>query len=385
MMEHFVPFNDGDPVRLNLQILRDELAPLEFSSHLAPGAATRTCTYALPFVPGEPLEEGPVYVAEASELSARPNASGIASVICVGQPTASWRHGDLDILWTEEGAIDVRALLARVARSFARHEEWERSMRGQIEEAGQPRELELVLEGLLAHQLLDERRIEAGAGLLGWDVFDRYLCVSIASVQRGQSQERLESTARSLSGRIGELACVMHGEHLVVICNLTRAGTDEGGMLRSLAGVFIPGLLAVGASEAYGDLKNTFYYYNQALAAARLGIRRDPASPCWRYADYLLADMMRRVRVRQIPAALTPPGLLRLMEHDRANGTDLTRLLRGYLDRDRNVTRTARDLFLTRSTCIRHLEQIGEVSGLDLDDADVRLACSIALRLHERG
>ena len=139
MMEHFVSFNDGDPVRLNLQILRDELAPLEFSSHLAPGAATRTCTYALPFVPGEPLEEGPVYVAEASELSARPNASGIASVICVGQPTASWRHGDLDILWTEEGAIDVRALLARVARSFARHEEWERSMRGQIEEAGQPR------------------------------------------------------------------------------------------------------------------------------------------------------------------------------------------------------------------------------------------------------
>lgn len=140
----------------------------------------------------------------------------------------------------------------------------------------------------------------------------------------------------------------------------------------------------MGASETYGDLKNTFYYYNQANAAARLGIRRDPASPCWRYADYLLADMMRRVRVRQIPAALTPSGLLRLMEHDRANGTDLTRLLRGYLDRDRNVTRTARDLFLTRSTRIRHLEQIGEISGLDLDNPDVHLACGIALRLHER-
>ena len=91
-------------MRLNLQILRDELAPLEFSSHAARRGATRTCTYALPFVPGEPLEEGPVYVAEASELSARPNASGgIASVICVGQPTASGRHGDLDILWTEGG------------------------------------------------------------------------------------------------------------------------------------------------------------------------------------------------------------------------------------------------------------------------------------------
>ena len=95
--------------------------------------------------------------------------------------------------------------------------------------------------------------------------------------------------------------------------------------------------------------------------------------------------MLRRVHLRQIPDALTPAGLLALMDYDRENGTELTRLLRGYLDRDRNVTRTARDLFLTRSTCIRHLEQIRQISGLDLNDADVRLACSVALRLQHRG
>ena len=39
---------------------------------------------------------------------------------------------------------------------------------------------------------------------------------------------------------------------------------------------------------------------------------------------------------------------------------------------------------LVTARVIRHLEQIGEISGLDLDDPDVRLACSIALRLHER-
>ena len=183
---------------------------------------------------------------------------------------------------------------------------------------------------------------------------------------------------------MGQLACVLHGEHLVVVCNLTRAGTDEEGMLRRISGVFVPGLLAVGASTGYADLKNTFYYYNQTLAAARLGSLGAPGEACWRYGDYLLDDMLRRVRLRQIPDALTPTGLLALMEHDRTHGTELTRLLRGYLDRDRNVTRTARDLFLTRSTCIRHLEQVREISGLDLDDADVRLACSVALRLQGR-
>lgn len=68
-----------------------------------------------------------------------------------------------------------------------------------------------------------------------------------------------------------------------------------------------------------------------ALAAARLGIRRQPERTWWRYADFLLADMLRRVCAQQIPAALTPPGLMRLMEHDRLNGTELTHLLRGYL------------------------------------------------------
>ena len=148
-----------------------------------------------------------------------------------------------------------------------------------------------------------------------------------------------------------------------------------------MAGLFVPGLLAVGVSSEYGDLKNTFYYYNQTLAAARLGEKDCPGEALWRYEDYLLSDMLRRVRVRQIPAALTPAGLLRLMEYDRARGTDLVRLLRGYLDHDRNVTRTARDLFMTRSTCIRHLEQIQQVSGLDLDDPDVRLTLGISLRL----
>lgn len=368
-------------MRLNLQILRDELAPLEFSSHLAPGAATRSCSFALPYVPGEPLEEGPVYVAAASELPEQPLAHGIVSVICVGEPPAAWRHGNLDALWCDERAIDARSLLARVTRSFARHDEWERSMRGQLAEEGQPRELELVLEGLLAHRLLDERRIEAAAGSFGWDIHDRYLCVSVASVQRGQSQERLGAVATSLSPLAGQLACVLHGEHLVVVCNLTRGDTDEAGMLQRLSGNFIPGLLAVGASAVYDDLKNTFYYYNQTLAAARIGAGKNPREACWRYEDYLVDDILRRVRLRQIPDALTPAGLLALMEYDRAHGTELTRLLRGYLDRDRNVTRTARDLFLTRSTCIRHLEQIRQVSGLDLDDANVRLACSVALRL----
>lgn len=372
-------------MRLNLQILRDELAPLEFSSHLAPGAATRSCTFALPYVPGEPLEEGPVYVARADELPERPHVRGVASVMCVGEPPAAWRHGNLDLLWCDERSIDERSLLARVTRSFARHDEWERSVRGQLAGEGQPRELELVLEGLLAHQLLDERRIEAAAASFGWDVHDRYLCVSVASVQRSQSQERLGATATSLSPLVGQLACVLHGEHLVVVCNLTRAQESEGGMLARLSGTFVPRLLAVGASSAYGDLKNTFYYYNQTLAAARIGARRAPDKACWRYEDYLLDDMLRRVHLRQIPDALTPAGLLALMDYDRENGTELTRLLRGYLDHDRNVTRTARDLFLTRSTCIRHLEQIWQVSGLDLDDADVRLACSVALRLQHRG
>ena len=368
-------------MRLNLLTLKDELDGLEFSSHLAPGAAGRTCGYALPYVPGEPLEEGVVYVADASELPQSPQTGGVISLVCVGEPPAAWRHGRHDVLWVEASAITARALLARVTRTFARHEQWERSVERAIEGGGQPRELELVLEGLLAHQLLDERRIEAAARAFGWEVFDRYLCVSIASVQRGQSQERLEATAASLAPLVGQVGFVLHGAHLVVVCNLTRAGADDTAMLRRMAGLFVPGLLAVGVSSEYGDLKNTFYYYNQTLAAARLGEKDCPGEALWRYEDYLLPDMLRRVRVRQIPAALTPVGLLRLMEYDRARGTDLVRLLRGYLDHDRNVTRTARDLFMTRSTCIRHLEQIQQVSGLDLDDPDVRLTLGISLRL----
>jgi purine catabolism regulator len=46
-----------------------------------------------------------------------------------------------------------------------------------------------------------------------------------------------------------------------------------------------------------------------------------------------------------------------------------------------NVSQAAESLYLHRNSLLYRLERIGEISGLDLDDADDRFSLQLALKL----
>lgn len=516
-------------MHLNLQILKEELAPMHFESHYADNATTRLCHYALPYVPGESFDRSAVYVADADELPENPVSEGHVSLVCVGRPPHSYLRHPFGVIWTKEDISPIR-LLGQVTRIFGKFGRWESSVHQIIEggrqlrdiglvsepifnnplfledsghkvlfhvtgyldslemsaydayvsdygnitpplppgsylplgiirqedcgtreglgtsfgvptlaapswrmnrllyqdigEAGnrmarlmvdelyhpltdrdlaltsvladfilramrsagtdlrtRPNDINVILENLLAHRLMDERRITAAASSYGWDVFDRYVCICLRPLLPGANSDTLRQVASQLMPMLPQIAYVAHGSSVVAVCDLTKAADEGRGVMRKIDAMLIPGVLAGGRSNPYNDLKNTFYFWNQAEAAIVLGLQSSPHETSFSYEDLMLADMLRRVRGRQIPDAFVPRGLTALKAHDERNRTELVALLHAYLDRDRNVTRTARDLYMNRSTCIRHLERVVEVSGLDLDDADVRLVLGIALRL----
>ncbi len=77
-------------------------------------------------------------------------------------------------------------------------------------------------------------------------------------------------------------------------------------------------------------------------------------------------------------------GLLAPLErYDHEHHGDLVRTLAAYLRHGGNSTRTANDLFLHRNSLRYRLSRIQALLGLDLDDADTRLALQIGLLLME--
>src|SRR5581483_7858162 len=67
--------------------------------------------------------------------------------------------------------------------------------------------------------------------------------------------------------------------------------------------------------------------------------------------------------------------------YDERHGTELIRTLEGFFAHHGNHVRAAEALHLHRNTLLYRLARIQAISGLDLDDAEVRLAAQVALRL----
>lgn len=70
-----------------------------------------------------------------------------------------------------------------------------------------------------------------------------------------------------------------------------------------------------------------------------------------------------------------------LASYDETHGTELVATLAAFFEHHGNVSQTAQSLFLHRNSLLYRLERIGEITGLDLDDADERFALQLALKI----
>lgn len=74
--------------------------------------------------------------------------------------------------------------------------------------------------------------------------------------------------------------------------------------------------------------------------------------------------------------------LAHLAEYDRNQDAELLKTLEAFFTHLGNLTRTAEALHVHRNTLLYRLGRIAEISGLDLDNAEDRLALWIALKAH---
>ena len=113
------------------------------------------------------------------------------------------------------------------------------------------------------------------------------------------------------------------------------------------------------------DLMVRFGKREQVINYDRLGVYR------------LLAQVEDRAGLEAFAGRVLGP----LSAYDKARGTPLLKTLEVYLQRHGNLRQSARDLHIHLNTLHYRLRRIGEVTGMDLKDADARLDLLLALRV----
>ena len=138
---------------------------------------------------------------------------------------------------------------------------------------------------------------------------------------------------------------------------------------------------AAGISKPFGNFLELRSAYIEAAAALRLGARRNARLSVYRFADYVLDYILERI-TSELPANhLLHPGALMLWNLDKKDGTCFVGTLRCYMDFQFNMTQAAEKLGLHRTTLIRRLERIGELTGLDFRKPRDMLQVALSLEL----
>lgn len=239
---------------------------------------------------------------------------------------------------------------------------------------------EICRDLILGNPVSDERMAPL-MGNLGWNVSDSYLCAVFSEQNANRSFRAIAQVALAASARSGHRRHFLFKEHAIVIANLTKGSADREKVIEEMLHR-IDGMDAIASfSASFAGFEKLGVFYRQAAAVERLGLAHAPERCAYRYEDYATPYLIEICARSPLGETIIPDSLKKLIASDKAKKTDDVALLRAYLDNDRNVARTIRELFMHRNTFLYRLEKIKATLGVDLNDPDTRLALQVALRI----
>ncbi len=236
------------------------------------------------------------------------------------------------------------------------------------------------------YNLLEDGYIERHVLLLRLEsaqcrLHDEYVAVSIQ-----QNQVEIENflssyIASQLRDQYGSVCAFAYTDVIVAYFNLRTLGYAIDDLLVRISVFLREWDLRAGSSNPFSDFSLAREHFIQSRAALEFGISNDKTIWHYRFSDIALAYLLKKGTSELPPELVSPPGLLRLRAADGVREGSLYTTLRSFLQEERHVVRCAKALFIHRSTLLYRLDRIGEITGFNLDKADLRLYLTMSFAL----
>ena len=279
----------------------------------------------------------------------------------------------LDNLTVEHGAAACALEMAK-AKAVS---EAKKSLRGDF------------LEGILAGTLPSEES-ERLAGRLDHDTRPPHMIMTLSWYgENPPSIRRLETTLSWLltNHTRPALVHVYAGHHLCVFQSLKDITDPEPSfelarrIIEQVEAEFPAASLIGGLSGPTEDLAEWPRVYREAIQAMDVGQRLNLRNQIVEYNSLgvyrLLSELEDNDAVRKFAMQIIGP----LVQYDRDHRGSLVQTLSAYFSHHGNISQTAESLFVHRNTLLYRMDRIQELTGQDLNNADMRLALQLSLKL----
>ncbi|MFW5943004.1 MAG: helix-turn-helix domain-containing protein [Chloroflexota bacterium] len=278
----------------------------------------------------------------------------------------------LDSLTVEHGAAACALEMAK-AKAVS---EAEKKLRGDF------------LEGLLAGTL-PQKEIERLEARLDHDTTLPHAILTVAwDDEDPPTLRRLETSINWLlsSHNRPALQHTYAGDHVVVFQAL-RDGEDMSSareldrrLREHIQAEFGDTRLVVGVSGPAKTLAEWPSVHQEALQAMQLAQRLN-FNHLVEFNSLGIFQLLSQIEHLAAVQTFTQQIIEPLAEYDRQHRGSLVQTIDAYFNHHANVSQTAESLFIHRNTLLYRLERIQELTGQDINQADMRLALHLALKL----
>jgi hypothetical protein len=210
-----------------------------------------------------------------------------------------------------------------------------------------------------------------------------FLCIKFVLSERSRKKVPIAYFCNYIENMLIGSVAFEYKTAIVTFLNLQQLETLKINVYEKVRQIVQEMGMKAGASTPFFDVRQGRYAYRQACIAFEIGISVHPHYSYYKFEDYALRYMLHNCLGEFPPEMLYFTGIQRLIEHDENSTTSYLETLSIYLKNNMNITQTAKELFIHRSSFVERMHRIENLLDADLENPDDRLRINITLKLLE--
>lgn len=179
--------------------------------------------------------------------------------------------------------------------------------------------------------------------------------------------------------------CMILQQQVIVFLNLSHYKRFTNKLFNQELAVFLrESLLLAGISRSFTDIRWIQAAYQQTEIALDAGEELTPTYWYFKYDDYAYWDLLHHGCRNFLPEQICHPAINVLRNYDKENNTELSSTLKAYIANQYNAVGTANELCVARSTFLKRLARIEELTKVELTNYQTRLYLAISFELFDQ-
>lgn len=235
------------------------------------------------------------------------------------------------------------------------------------------RGFEIVLTDILDGNAVDMEYLYREINVLGWKPEDAFALIVFDPGTTMLDLLSAKTASHYLESKVEGAYAIFYRDHIVMLLDLALYGQSLSVLVENLYSFCTKSGYRIGISNSFCGLQKTNLYYEQCMVA--LSEKSLVKENTWArfFSDVALSLLLTEIKKAHPIEIYCADTILKLMEYDKKNDTELAKTLWIYLQLERNAVRTAKALIIHRSTLLYRLERITQITGVNLDADSVRL------------